>query len=378
MGDNAALDAPMRNTVIQYRGFIGSIPKENEFKQSSTMTKAAYAALVQKPSGLQTGGATEIDQAFAVADAATADRGLGTYYKLSASEPAPCFVTKSYFKYISRQCSTPYDTSALPPQVTNRCAVTQQCQWSVVEYPCVSPTGGWTAANTPTLSKRVCDTKMVASKDQLGNKNYCESAKSTNCQAEFKCRAPGTYTLMLRVDDGCSVVEEKTTVTCKCQNVLKPNLDGPQIVQYQCDQADQQYKFAVKTLTGKFTVNTPRGGGGSLDMKCPAPKAAAATPTPPVAPGACCPSPAPCPKCNQCPSCTCSAPAGRGSAPAPSSSFPASRRSSMAKQAFVSKKEETADESLDIMLGTAVPIAVVTVISLIANIVLFKIYQSEE
>merc|ERR1711998_315183 len=161
-----------------------------------------------------------------------------------------------------------------------RCKSTRTCVWSGVEYPCKAPEGGWVKdganANTPLLGKDVtgnaksCATTTGAGAIIKTNKNYCDYQPDANtCHSEFKCRAPGTYTLNLRVDDGCSVVEENTTVTCKCQNVLRAALSGPQIVQYKCDSADSQYRFGIQTLSGKFTVNTPRGGTGYLDMVCP-------------------------------------------------------------------------------------------------------------
>jgi len=296
-------------------------------------------------------------------------------------------VKKSYFKYIKRTCSRAYDTSALPPTVASRCKSTRTCRWSVIDYPCKAPSKGWVKlgaeGTTPLLQDKPCDTIPVQSATTPTQKNYCEfTADQDSCAAQFKCRAPGTYTLKLRVDDGCSIVEENTTVTCKCQNVLRATLAGPQVVQYKCDDKDSQYRFGIQTLNGKFTVNTPRGGTGYLDMTCKAAQAAT-TPTPPVAQGACCPSPAPCPRCQQCAACSCSS-SRSGSAPVPSFSdsnagaVPAGPGLLKTKQVFHARREDTEAESLNVMLGTAVPIAAVTVISLIANIILFKIYQSEE
>jgi hypothetical protein len=401
----ATLKQLRANAEIQYKGLYknnkGVIPAENEFhrKYPDTgedkdypMTQKTYVDTITSKATGFTLANSEIDQAFATNHAESADSGLGTYYKLSALNTQPCYVRKSYFKYIKRTCSLAYQP---PPEgiVSDaRCKSTRTCVWSVIEYPCKAPEIGWTKnganANTPLLGKDVtaqpqaCEIAAGAGKIIKTDKNYCSYQPAENtCHSEFKCRAPGTYTLKLRVDDGCSVVEENTTVTCKCQNVLRAALSGPQIVQYKCDSADSQYRFGIQTLNGKFTVNTPRGGTGYLDMVCPTtPKTA--TPTVPVIQGSCCPQPSPCPACNKCPACSCSS--GRtGSAPAPSTpsfpsagAVPAGPGLLKAKQAFHARREET--ESLNVMLGTAVPIAAVTVISLIANIILFKIYQSEE
>merc|ERR1711998_219060 len=92
-----------------------------------------------------------------------------------------------------------------------------------------------------------------------------------------------------------------------------------------------------------------------------------------------------CPNCPSCPACSCVG-TFAGSAPAPPSRpevIPGSDRLSRPTPSFKSKqtfhaRQESSDESLTVMLGTAVPIAAVTVISLVCNVILFKIYQLED
>lgn len=300
------------------------------------------------------------------------------FYKLAATPDKPCRVKKAYFRYVpKRQCTTPYDLSAAPPAAPTAgpCPQTKHvCRWSVTEYPCSA-----NAANADFLAPKIggtdCPQKLPA--DGSGCKG---DLQQQDCNVNFMCRSAGTYKLELTVDDGCSVITESTTVTCKCQNVLQAKPPLARTVTYQCDTGDNTYKFAPETLVGKFEVNTPRDKEGFLNMSCPS-VATPAPVTPPMTSGSCCPTPEPCPACAACQSCSCSG-AFAGSAPAPSSHnvVPGSERAARSlkpRQAFHAR-QETTDESLTVMLGTAVPIAAVTVISLIANIVLFKIYQSED
>lgn len=84
-----------------------------------------------------------------------------------------------------------------------------------------------------------------------------------------------------------------------------------------------------------------------------------------------------------CPACSCSG-TFAGSAPAPArpevipGSERLSRPSSLKSKQTFHARQESSDESLTVVLGTAVPIAAVTVISLICNVILFKVYQLED
>lgn len=325
----------MRDAVIRYRGIANKIPAPAE-------VSAAYE---------------------------------NRFYKLQARPDAPCYVKKSYFQYVpKRQCTTPYDLSALPPSVTTQACPPSKnvCQWSVVEYPCGLEK---TAARFPRIGPPPDFTNCDATLP-------CVAKSSENCNANFICQSPGTYRLQLRVDDGCSVVTENTTVTCKCQNVLRALPPAPKIVTYQCDAQDKTYRFPPETLVGKFEVNTPRDNTGYLNMSCPS--TTRAVPTPPISRGSCCPTPDPCPTCPSCPSCSCvGVLAGSAAAPAsrpeviPGSGHLSRPTVPKSKQTFLAQ-QESSDESLHAMLGTALPLAAVTVISLIANVIMFKINKSEE
>jgi len=83
--------------------------------------------------------------------------------------------------------------------------------------------------------------------------------------------------------------------------------------------------------------------------------------------------------CASCPLCTQTASTPRGgSAPAAGGTAFAAQRK--VPKALVSREEKTSDESLSLLLplGTAVPVFIVAVVSLAVNVVLFKIYKSEE
>jgi len=81
--------------------------------------------------------------------------------------------------------------------------------------------------------------------------------------------------------------------------------------------------------------------------------------------------------CASCPICTQTFyTPGTGSAPAAGGTAFAARRK--APKAFASREEKTSDESVSLLLSVAVPVAIMTVISLAANVFLFKIYKSEE
>jgi len=82
--------------------------------------------------------------------------------------------------------------------------------------------------------------------------------------------------------------------------------------------------------------------------------------------------------CASCPLCTQTASTPRGgSAPAAGGTAFAAQRK--VPKALASREEKT-DESLSLLLplGTAVPVFIVAVVSLAVNVVLFKIYKSEE
>jgi len=345
----------MRDAVIRYRGIANKIPdgaSQTRFTDNKTRQDTEVSTL-------------ELPTAYE-----------SKYYKLQARPTAPCYVKKSYFEYVpKRQCTTPYDLSALPPAVTTtKCTNKEICQWSVIEYPCgLDKTTNRFPRIGPPPDITNCDGTLP-----------CVAKSSENCNANFICQSPGTYRLQLRVDDGCSVVTENTTVTCKCQNVLRALPPAPKIVTYQCQAQDKTYRFPPETLVGKFEVNTPRDNTGYLNMSCPSTKPAA-VPVPPSSRGSCCPTPDPCPNCPSCPACSCVG-TFAGSAPAPPSRpevIPGSDRLSRPTPSFKSKQtfhaqQESSDESLTVMLGTAVPIAAVTVISLVCNVILFKIYQLED
>merc|ERR1711934_270225 len=146
---NQACYSPMRDTVIRYNGYRDG-------------SQANPKGTIPKPRSTRPEG-PQIDQAFAVKPGITKEHG--TYYKLSAREPAPCYVKKSYFKYVSRSCSTAYDTSALPPSQTSSCETPVTCEWSVTEYPCKAPDNGWTSAGaqptTPLLNNNACAAKAT-------------------------------------------------------------------------------------------------------------------------------------------------------------------------------------------------------------------------
>jgi len=199
-----------------------------------------------------------------------------------------------------------------------------------------------------------------------------------NCSAKFKCNSPGTYVLELTVNDGCSVAKQETTVTCKCQNLLEANAGAAQTSLYECKEpgVSNDYQFKAVRLQGTYTTSSVRGNG-YLAQTCPTAPAAAAAPAAPAV-GSCCPAaqacPA-CPMCASCPSCTTATP---GSAPVNNDGIFTARRKSRSTPAFLSREEKKQDESLQVLLGTALPVALVMVVSLVANVILFKVYKSEE
>jgi len=157
--------------------------------------------------------------------------------------------------------------------------------------------------------------------------------------------------------------------------VLQADAGAAQTSFYQCtDKTTNKYDFQAITLVGKYNVASVRGDG-YLSQACPA-AAAAVLPSLPVTSGSCCPAATPCPACPMCSSCPVCSTTTAGSAPAAGGAAFASRRK--VPKALTSREEKTSDESLSLLLGTAVPVAILTVISLAANVFLFKIYKSEE
>jgi len=295
-------------------------------------------------------------------------------FKLVGKSGSNCAVLSRRWYADKRECATAYDVSAAPPvsTVTSSCAAIKQCTWRVTKFPC-----GWNA--NPPLSDRVPFVPPAGPSGDLSEGGeICSTEKGTcvaGCSAKFTCKSPGTYELQLSVNDGCSVTTETTTVTCKCQNVLQADAGAAQTSFYQCtDKTTNKYDFQAITLVGKYNVASVRGDG-YLSQACPA-AAAAVLPALPLTSGSCCPAATPCPACPMCSSCPVCSTTTAGSAPAAGGAAFASRRK--VPKALTSREEKTSDESLSLLLGTAVPVAILTVISLAANVFLFKIYKSEE
>jgi hypothetical protein len=307
------------------------------------------------------------------------------FFTIIGKSGSNCAVRSRRWYADKRECATPYDIAVAPPVVTapQTCATVRSCAWKVNKFPC-----GWNAnpalPDRPPFAKPTTTLLNGQPSELNEGDEICTSDSTTKqcvgtdkCSTKFTCKSPGTYELSLTVNDGCSVATENTTVTCKCQNVLRADAGASQTSFYRCKSDNTGYEFAPVALEGQYSVSSVRGDG-YLAQACPAPAATAAPAAP--ATGSCCPAATPCsacPMCVSCPICTQTAyTPGGGSAPAAGGTAFAARRK--APKAFASREEKTSDESVSLLLSVAVPVAIMTVISLAANVFLFKIYKSEE
>jgi hypothetical protein len=310
------------------------------------------------------------------------------FFTIIGKSGSNCAVRSRRWYADKRECATPYDIAVAPPVVTapQTCATVRSCAWKVNKFPC-----GWNTnpalPDRPPFAKPTTTLLNGQPSELNEGDEICTSESTTKqcvgtdkCSTKFTCKSPGTYELSLTVNDGCSVATETTTVTCKCQNVLQADAGAAQTSFYRCKPDLTGFDFQAITLEGQYNVASVRGDG-YLAQACPAP-AAAAAPAVPVATGSCCPAGTPCsacPMCASCPLCTQTASTPRGgSAPAAGGTAFAAQRK--VPKALVSREEKTSDESLSLLLplGTAVPVFIVAVVSLAVNVVLFKIYKSEE
>lgn len=121
------------------------------------------------------------------------------------------------------------------------------------------------------------------------------------CQARFKCRASGLYMLELTVQDGCSSKSETVPVTCKCAQELQLNLIDAQVNLKRCRTGGAR-AFEDMSISASYGLTAaPRSQ--VVSGACPTTPAPTMSPTAPATSGQCCPAAAPCTACTQCPQC---------------------------------------------------------------------------
>jgi len=346
-------------------------------------------------------------------DATAADgpgRVSNAFFSLTAINIKRCDYTSRTWKVTRRECS---DVAFIPAPVTpspvgpaSVCKKTNTTQWKVTKFPCgyvsrpnFRPPDGCAAEG-------------------------CSLTTSAIGMASFKCNSPGTYTLSLTLDDGCSRSEETTTVACRCATTIAAFVPSATTMLRRCSPVGDvagvtSKKWDELNLGGSFVAYTDRTGA-PLDP-CPAvPNLVPDVPTPPEAP--CCPPLLPCAACAWCPDCP-QCPSGyialgqvsrsqasstvagsvagalipdvfavradavrEAGVPAAAddlwSAIPgavfgvqAPTSESEARPSFVSDAEED-EVSTSLLLGVVIPISVIIVVSVVGNVLLINKLRS--
>jgi len=300
---------------------------------------------------------------------------MGAFFQLTGRSDSDCTVKARRWFLRRRECTSSYvQAPATPAPLApgqDVCQPRIDCEWKMTKFPC-DLTNNWVPpiSGTRNLTR---EGDLLQLSDTLRNQ----------CRTQFQCRTPGTYVLTLTVTDGCSIASKNTTVTCRCETVpvVDTGADSYEAL-FECQsQAQARPEFNEVFLNGEGSkIEVMRTG---LELgSCPKPTIAAPKPAPPPAAGSCCPAHPPCPKCPECPQCpTCPSydVSGRpvtGAADVNSyyQQYAASSEYSRQKAFYEaqSQQDKLRGEKLPLsaILGVAIPISSVTVLSIVANLLL--------
>jgi len=242
------------------------------------------------------------------------------------------------------------------------------CSWRITSYPCGSD------SNSDYRPPRSGNTDLKTVGQELTLK---KDGRPNQCATDFQCQSPGTYVLQLTVSDGCTTDTKSKTITCKCETQPIVDLGAASYeTMFRCYGADTTPKFADTALDGSKSriVLTTTGldlGACPTAAAVPAPRPAAAPPA-----GSCCPAAPACPSCPACPQCPqcpgAAAPETAGSAETYTYYQQYAQASALARQqAFYAAQSDQlkgAKVPLSAVLGVAIPISTITVLSVIGNI----------
>lgn len=310
---------------------------------------------------------------------------MSNFFQLTGRSDTDCTVKSRRWYLKSRECTTPYASAPatpaplLPGQAA--CQTFINCEWRITAFPCqqnstdddytwLAPISGY------------ADVRRRKNLTRVGDLLVLEPSVRNQCRTTFKCRTPGTYQLTLTVSDGCSIASKDTYVTCRCETV--PVVDtGAEAYEslFECQtQAQARETFSDVILDGKKSrIDVLRQG---LELgSCPKRAPPAPRPAPPPQAGSCCPAHPPCPRCPDCPQCpVCPTYDVTGTIPgaADVSSYyeQYAAASEYARQTAFYEAQSQQDKlqgsklPISAILGVAIPISSITVLSIFANLLL--------
>lgn len=315
---------------------------------------------------------------------------MGYFFRLTGYSDTDCTVKSRRWYLKSRDCTSPYASAPATPAPLmpgqKACDVKIDCKWQITGFPCQKdqmenykpPISGYgNAAAAVTLTEE-------------GQELLLEPTVRNQCRTTFKCMSPGTYQLTLTVSDGCSIASEKTSVTCRCETVPVVDVGAASYESlFECQsQAQAAEAFADVLLNGeKSRIEVMREGlvlGSCPKAAPPAPK-----PAPPPPAGSCCPAHPPCPTCPECPQCpVCpsyditGSVAGAANVNSYYEQYAASSEYARQKAFYEAQSQQDKLEGsklpVSAILGVAIPISSITVLSILANLLLqykIKSYQ---
>jgi hypothetical protein len=314
-----------------------------------------------------------------------------------------CSTAKYTWLISERTCSRPYT----PPKPTITtpidCPPTEyKCEWELTSVPCDFDWNGILGDPLPesctnnvavgpppaTCSKIgegiVRDVKngifydaITKSKKGIPIKNPLPNLpEREKCNIHFKCRHPGTYSLLFTISDDCSRAEEPTTVSCQCATT--PTVRATRTLYeslYTCNKDIRRFA-SVEVSVSVDELNR-------FELKrCDPP----AVPKPLVGIVTTCPAQCPtapvCPQCPQCPQCPpCGAEGCNGSCGSPGSlaqSDPAAIIAAAMQQhgetarALAASSAEQTEMSLGPVMGVILPMSAVMLFSIFGNLLLFS------
>jgi len=211
----------------------------------------------------------------------------GAVFNLTAINIKRCDYTRRTWTVVKRECSDvayrPSLATVPPIGPAAICNKTKTLTWKVVSWPC-----GWK------------DMSNFQPPDNCLGEG-CTLSTNTAGLAKFNCKSPGTYTLSLTIDDGCSSSTETTTVACRCATTIVTYVPAATTMLRVCPPGSAQQKaWGVLNIGGSFVAYTDRVGAPLAP--CPA-SPNPVPPPPPAADSSCCSPITPCAACAQCPDC---------------------------------------------------------------------------
>jgi len=299
---------------------------------------------------------------------------MGAFFQLTGESDTDCTVKSRRWFLSKRDCTPSYSQAPATPAPLapgqEKCESKYECDWRLLKLPC-DLTDNWEPPVSVTK-------KLATEGDQL----VLIPALRQECRTRFQCMTPGTYVLGLTVTDGCSIVSKNMTVTCRCETVpvVSTGADSYEAL-FKCQsQAEERPDFNEVLLNGEGSTIEVRRTGLEL-ASCPRAAPAAPQPAPPPPAGSCCPAHPPCPKCPECPQCpvcpsydVSGAQSGAANVDSYYQQYAASSEQ-IRQRAFYeaqSQQDKLRGDKLPLsaILGVAIPISSVTVLSIMANLLL--------